>query len=115
MHLCVFQIIRDRIQRHLPRSLLIWNTSPGALNFDLNFADDIDRFPFHHCGSNNNLTLRPNFTAIIYVHSNPSTPKTLGGYSNAGLFRLVKNAGKSKHISKVCSYSKCVSYFRERK
>ncbi|ODN03332.1 Exostosin-1 [Orchesella cincta] len=94
-----FEIIRDRIQKHSARDLLIWNTAPGALNFDMNFADDIDRFPFHHTGNDNSL--RPNFTAIIYVHANAAGPKAVGAYSNSALFRLVKNAGKSKHISKI--------------
>jgi len=102
-----FEIIRDRIQRHQARNMFIWNSAPGALNFDMNFSDDIGRFPFHHSG-NIGGTLRLNFTAIIYVHNSNSVevgPKIVGGgYSNTALFRLVKSAGRSRHISKVRIY-----------
>ena len=96
-----FQIIRDRIQQYTWRDSSIWNSKPGALNFDVDYADDFARFPFHHWG--NATELKHNFTAVIYVQSGVTGIKSssLSSYSNSPLFRLVKSAGRSKFISKV--------------
>ncbi|CAG7721914.1 unnamed protein product [Allacma fusca] len=96
-----FEIIRDRIRQYTWRDSTTWNTSPGALSFDVDYADDLSRFPFHHEG--NATLLKPNFTAVIYVQSGISGMKSssLSSYSNSPLFRLVRSAGKSNFISKI--------------
>lgn len=98
--------MKDRVRSHSWRDSDLWNSVPGALSFDMDFADDVGRFPFHHDGQLNTMlgnSLLPNFTAVIYVESglNGVKSSSLSSYSNSPLFRLVRNAGKSRYISKV--------------
>jgi len=98
--------MKDRIQGHSWRDSDLWNSVPGALSFDIDFADDVGRFPFHHDGQVNRVSensLLPNFTAVIYVESglNGLKSSSFSSYSNSPLFRLVKNVGKSRYVSKV--------------
>lgn len=99
------EILRDRIHHYNWRDSSIWNSAAGGLAYDLDFADDINRFPF-----GTSLTfLRKNFTAVIYVHAPGNTDTNLGKNglptnhytSNTHLLRLVRIIGKSSYVSKV--------------
>jgi len=91
--------MRDRIKRQGCRDSEIWNSAPGALSIDMSYGDDLDEFPFFHFG--NSSSLKANYTAIIHVQSSSSGAKSFKTFSNSPLFKLIRNIGKSRYLSKV--------------
>jgi len=98
------EVMRDRARGPSWRDKNLWNSAPGALNYDLDYADDVKGFPF---GQQQKIcqesSASRNFTAVIYVQSSLADLKASGHpvYSNTPLFRLIQSASKSKYISRV--------------
>ena len=124
-----FQILKERVERLYSRSVIQWNTSPGALTVLPEFAQHDVEFPFywrrqrhpatdlHTAGRplvNATVTTRPlasggdtdcvllpspMFTMVVYV----TTPGPVT--SSSVVYRLVKTVGRSRHLCKVCTIS----------
>ncbi|XP_076083727.1 exostosin-1b-like [Mytilus galloprovincialis] len=88
----VLQVVKDRVNRHLARSLAVWNSFPGALSVLQEYSTSKTQFPFYY--SDNGTSPGHQFTAIIYATS----PVML---SSAPLFRLIRTVAKSSYVHKM--------------
>ncbi|GAB6028164.1 hypothetical protein CHUAL_002371 [Chamberlinius hualienensis] len=86
------EIIRERILRHMSRSVFTWNTHPGALVMLPQFSDVLRDYPFYlqPLGA----SAQERFTAVIYA-----TSPTFGPLSP--LYKLVKNVSQSQHVARI--------------
>ena len=90
----LLQVIKDRVDRHLSRSQIMWNTSPGAMTLLPEFSDALHSYPFYYP----QLGVSPSekFTAVIYA----TTPVM---FTSSPLFRLIRTVAKSAYTHKVSS------------
>lgn len=86
------EIIKDRVDRHMSRSLVMWNTLPGSNAMLPEFSDNLQSFPFFY----SKLGTAPleKFTAVIYA----TTPVM---FSSSPLFRLIRVIAKSAYTHKM--------------
>ena len=87
-----FQIIKDRIDRLLSRTKVMWNSMPGSTLVLPEFSDSLHAYPFYYA----HLGAVPNekFTAVIYATSPVM-------FSSSPLFRLIRTIAKSAYTHKV--------------
>ena len=84
-------MIRSRLFPNKAPIQPVWNTFPGALLATPQYSRDPKDFPFYHI----NLKMEEEkFTAVI--HTVMSVVR-----ESSPLFRLIKNVGQSKFVSKV--------------
>lgn len=88
------EIVADRVRRHRPRPLSVWNSSPGALAVNLTFSDYLPHFPFYLT----TLGIPPSsrYTAVISVSHGGSGP-----VHSTPLYKLVKNIARSKFVERI--------------
>lgn len=75
----------------------MWNTFPGALVATPRYSRDPKDFPFYHISLK---MVEEKFTAVI--HTITSVVR-----ESSSLFRLIKNVGRSKFVSKVRMNTPC--------
>lgn len=89
--LTTLEVIRSRLFPNKAAILPAWNSFPGALIASPLYSRDLKDFPFYHI---NFKTASDKFTAVIHTSTTVVREST-------SLFRLIKNVGQSKFISKV--------------
>ncbi|XP_060607458.1 exostosin-1c-like [Ruditapes philippinarum] len=86
------EIIKDRIERHMSRSLVMWNSLPGSTALLPEFSDSLQSFPFYY--SQLGHTPSEKFTAVIYATSPVM-------FSSSPLFRLIRIIATSAYTHKM--------------
>ena len=84
-------MIRSRLFPNKAALRSVWNTIPGVLAASPRYSRNPKDFPFYHI---NLKMVEDKFTAVI--HSTASVVR-----ESSALFRLIKNVGQSKFVSKV--------------
>uniref|UniRef100_A0A8C4PZH3 N-acetylglucosaminyl-proteoglycan 4-beta-glucuronosyltransferase n=1 Tax=Eptatretus burgeri TaxID=7764 RepID=A0A8C4PZH3_EPTBU len=93
-----FEIIQDRIYKHVSRNQIMWNVAPGGLHILPQFSTHLLDFPFYYAL----LGAKPAewFTALIYVTSpliSQSQP----------IMKLIVALAKSKYCSQIVVLWNC--------
>uniref|UniRef100_A0A6A7G333 Exostosin-1-like n=2 Tax=Hirondellea gigas TaxID=1518452 RepID=A0A6A7G333_9CRUS len=86
------EIVYERVRRHRPRPLKVWNSHPGALAVNLSYSDNLNHFPFYASHQHQNK-----FTAVVFVSHGGGGPSL----HTTPLYRLLKNIARSKYVAKI--------------
>ena len=88
----MYQIVKDRVQTHMARTAFVWNSVPGAIAVQPEYAPGAASYPFYY----GQLAIEPTetFTAVIYA----TAPSVM---ASAPITRLIRSLAKSKYLDRV--------------